>query len=90
MPERNDEEQQAREDEVRLDAALQTIKDVAWRLEEISEGRRSIYDVVTYLIEDLVREGACPACLNEAAESAFRELGADTSNHQEGEDSVLH
>ena len=77
-------------DEVRIDSALSTIKDVLYRLEEASQGSVTLYDALSYLTEDLVREGSCAACLKEAVDRAFKETGANTEEHvQEGE-AVFH
>ena len=76
-------------DEVRLDSALQTIKDVIWRFEDACEGRRSVYDVVGCLVEELVREGVCPACIDETVKAAFDALSVDATQHKD-DDSVFH
>lgn len=77
-------------DEARVEFALSTIKDVLWRLEESCEGRRNVYEVLGYLLEDLIREGICPACINETMNAVFEATGADLDNHREDEGSVYH
>lgn len=77
-------------DDARVELALSNIKDVLWRLEESSEGRRNVYEVLGYLIEDLIREGICPACVNETLSAVFEATGADLDNHREDEGSVYH
>ncbi len=77
-------------DDARVELALSNIKDVLWRLEESCEGRRNVYEVLGYLIEDLIREGICPACVNETMAAVFEATGADLDNHREDEGSVYH
>ena len=60
-----DEEQKEQRDDLRCDAALQTIEDVLWRFNESNEGTLSAYDVIGYLVEDLVTSGFCAACIRE-------------------------
>ena len=43
-------------DDIRCDAALQTIKDILFRFDETSEGSYTLYDLVGFLVEDLVKE----------------------------------
>ncbi|MEM7219621.1 MAG: hypothetical protein AAF515_14730 [Pseudomonadota bacterium] len=80
---------QARDD-ARCQAAVQTMKDALWRFDETSEGSYSVYDLVSYLIEDLVTEGCCAACLNEAVAAAFEQTGANPAEHQPDDQAVLH
>ena len=86
----DDEELRRTRDDVRCEAALQTLKDVLWRFEESSEGDRSIYDVLSYLLEDLLREGVCPACMNEMVASTFSAAGADPTQHRDDDGEVFH
>lgn len=76
-------------DEVRMEVAIQTIKDVLLRFEENGEGTRSVYELIGYILQDLLTEGLCPACLNEVLTVAFTETGADAQTHKD-EDSVFH
>ncbi len=77
-------------DDARLELALQTIKDVLWRYEEGCEGRHTLYEVIACLLEDLIREGICSACINEVVSSVFDVTGADPVNHNDDEESVYH
>jgi hypothetical protein len=86
----NDEELKQARDDIRCEAALQTLKDVLWRFEEASEGGRSVYDVLSYLLEDLLREGVCPACMNEMFAATFTSAGADPTQHREDDGEVFH
>lgn len=80
-----------RDDDIRLELALQVIKDVIWRFEEASEGRRAMYEVLGCLIEDLVTsEGACPACINETVHMVFQGIGANVDEHLDNQGSTYH
>ena len=45
----NDEQQRLRDD-ARCEAAVQTLKDVLWRFDEMSEGTYTLYDLLGYLL----------------------------------------
>jgi len=77
-------------DDVRCEIAVQTLKDMLWRFDEMSEGTYSLYDLVGYLLEDLVREGCCPACINETVSSVYKEVGVDPSIHRGDDEAVYH
>jgi hypothetical protein len=77
-------------DEIRMESAIQTIKDVMVRFEETAEGTRTVYDILGFVMQDLLREGLCPACLSEVASTAFMETGSSPETHREDEDSVYH
>lgn len=83
------EEAQDSADEIRLESALQTIKDVIWRFEDACEGRRSVYDIMGYLVEDLVKEGVCGACIRETVQDVFDAAGIDPVKHRD-DGSVYH
>ena len=87
--EQNDEQKQMRDD-IRCETTLQTLKDVLWRCEEASEGTYSLYNLVGFLVEDLIREGCCAACINETMNDAFKQVDADPSEHREDSDAVFH
>ncbi len=84
-----DELKQARDD-LRCEAAVQTLKDVLWRFEEMNEGTYTMYDLIGYLVEDIVQEGCCAACINETLTASFKEVGADPTEHRKDGDAVLH
>lgn len=83
-----DEELARTRDEVRCEATVQTIKDVLWRFDELAEGTYSIYDLIGYVVEDLVKEGCCAACINDSLAAAFNEIGADPTEHRQDNDTV--
>ena len=85
----DDEKARQDRDDIRCDAALQTIRDVLWRFEESCEGTRTIYDVLAYLSEDLMRDGYCAACMRETLTGAAEAANADLSRHSE-DAGVLH
>lgn len=85
-------------DDLRCEAALQTLEDVLWRFNESNEGTLGVYDVLGFLIEDLVKEGFCAACVNETLKTALERTGLDLTQHREedsespmrGPDDVFH
>ena len=82
-----EEDQAARErDDVRCEAALQTLEDVLWRFNETNEGTLAVYDVLGFLVEDLIKEGFCAACVNETVKAALERTGVDLIQHREEED----
>ncbi len=84
-----DEQKQLRDD-ARCDAAVQTLKDVLWRFDEMSEGSYSLYDVIGYVVEDLIREGSCAACINETVTAVYKDLAVDPTVHRGDGDAVFH
>ncbi len=83
-------EQKRLRDDARCEAAVQTLKDVLWRFEEMGEGTYTLYDLLGYLLEDLVREGCCPACIDETVSAAYKEVGVDPSVHRQDDEAVYH
>lgn len=77
-------------DELRMEVAIQTAKDILFRFEENSEGNRSVYEVIGFLLQDLLGEGLCPACLNEVIAEAFADSGANVTIHNDEAGSVYH
>jgi len=78
----SDDDLRQQRDDVRCDAALQTMQDVLWRFNESTEGTLSAYDVVGFLVEDLIQSGFCAACISEAVEAAFERCKADRVQHK--------
>ncbi len=93
-----DEEQLRQRDDVRCEVALQTVEDVLWRFNEGNEGSLSVYDLMGFMIEDLVKEGFCAACVNEMLTASLQRTGQDLQQHREedvdgvvrGPDDVFH
>ncbi|HEX7035252.1 MAG TPA: hypothetical protein VF210_05730 [Pseudomonadales bacterium] len=84
-----DEEQRQQRDDVRCDVALQTIQDVLWRFNETNEGTLTAYDVLGYLVEDLIQAGFCAACISESVEAAFERVKADRIEHKADDDAGI-
>ena len=78
----SDEELRQQRDDVRCDAALQTMQDVLWRFNEANEGTLSAYDVFGFLVEDLIQAGFCAACISESVEAAFERCNVDRVQHK--------
>jgi len=75
-------------DEARCEAAVQTVVDVLMRLDDLGEGTYSAYDVLGFVMEDLMREGFCPACISDSLQQACQQVGLDRETHQGGD--TLH
>lgn len=89
-PSQDSEEVRRARDDARCHAVVQTMKDILWRFDESSEGNYTIYDVLSYLTEDLVSEGCCAACIQESIGAAFEQAGADALEHKPDDTAVLH
>ena len=84
MTGQTEEELQALRDDARGEIALQAIKDLLWRFSERCEGNSlSAYDLLGSLMEDLIREGFCPACLNELVQAACERTSSNPEEHRE-------
>ena len=68
-------------DDLRCELAAQTVQDVLYRFDETQEGTLSAYDVLGFVVEDLIRAGWCPACINETLNEAFLRTKADPTAH---------
>lgn len=88
-PQDIDELSKARDD-ARTQAVVQTMKDLLWRYDESGEGTYTMYDALSYLVEDLVAEGCCAACVQESINAAFEQVGADPQEHKPEDAAVLH
>ncbi|MCZ6709754.1 MAG: hypothetical protein O7B25_05270 [Gammaproteobacteria bacterium] len=84
----NDDDLKRARDDARCEAGVLTVKDVLWRFEELNEGTHTMYDLLGYVVEDLVREGCCAACISETLAAAFKEVGADPDEHRGDGDTV--
>ena len=84
-PAGGDEARLRERDDVRCEVTLQALEDILWRFNESNEGTMSVYDVVGYLVEDLIREGFCAACVSETVAAAIERSGEDPSTHREQE-----
>lgn len=77
-------------DEGRCEATVQIIRDALASFESMVETDYSAYDVLGYLLEDLVADGCCAACIHETLESICKEQGADLRIHRRDDDTVYH
>ena len=73
-----------------VDIALQTMKDVAFRFDEAGHEHYGLYDLLNFLVEDLVREGCCAVCIKEAVDAALTASGADLTEHVQDDKAVFH
>lgn len=84
-----DEKQKRERDDARCELAVQAIQDVLWRFDEMQEGTLTAYDVLGYVVEDLVKGGWCPACVSESITEAFQRADADPSRHRPDDDNPI-
>lgn len=81
----SDKDLQEMRDGARIELALQAIKDIFWRFNEQGESDLSISDLLGCLMEELLREGFCPACMSELLQAACERTESDPAVHR-GED----
>ena len=77
-----DDDQKQQRDDIRCEGALQTIEDVLWRFNEVNEGTMSVYDLLGFVVEDLVKEGFCAACVSETVSAALSRSRDDIAQHR--------
>ena len=75
-------------EDVRCQITVQTILDVLMRFEETTAGKHSTYDVLSYVMEELVQQGFCAACLQDALQGACDSQSVDLHTHQDS--GILH
>ncbi len=76
-----EEEQRALRDVARAELVAKVVEDAIWRFNDEHEETLSVYDVMGAVVEDMIGEGLCPACLREAIDSAFTRADADAETH---------
>ena len=76
-----DEDERRMRDDVRSQTTARMVEDALWRFNEEHEDTLSVYDVLSMVVEDLVKEGMCPACINESVAEAFTRAGANPDMH---------
>ena len=76
-------EDEAREmrDATRADAVAKVVGDVLWRFNEEHEEAITVYDVIGMVVEDLIIQGMCPACLANAIDIAYTNANAARDVH---------
>ena len=82
----DDEEARRMRDDVRSQTVVRAVEDAFWRYNEEHEETLSVYDVIGMVLEGLIAEGMCPACIAESVQVAFERSGVDPAEHiQEGD-----
>lgn len=77
----DEEEQRRMRDDVRAQTVARAVEDLLWRFNEEHEETLSVYDVIGSIMEGLVSEGMCPACIAESVTEAYRRANADPGQH---------
>jgi len=83
-----DEDERRMRDDVRSQTTARMVEDALWRFNEEHEDTLSVYDVLSMVVEDLVKEGMCPACINESIGEAFTRAGANPEVHVNDDDGL--
>lgn len=68
-------------DATRADAVAKVVGDVLWRFNEEHEEAITVYDVIGMVVEDLIVQGMCPACLASAIDTAYTNTNAARDVH---------
>ncbi len=76
-----EDEQRAMRDSTRAETVARLVEDAIWRFNDEQEETISVYDVLGMVVEDLLTEGLCPACLAGALDDAFARVNADRDTH---------
>ena len=74
-------EQRAMRDATRAQTVARAVEDAIWRFNEEHEETISVYDLLGMVVEDLLAEGMCPACVADAVDDAFARVNADRDTH---------
>lgn len=99
MSRTSEEKQRAMRDVARAEITAKMIEDALWRFNDESEESLTVYDLVNGVVQDMIVEGLCPACLRGAIDDAFERAEVDTDTHVAGDeagppkrsdDSVFH
>ena len=86
-------------DAARAEVVAKVVEDAFWRFNDDHEDTISVYEVIGAVLEDLIRDGLCPACLSAALDDAFTNANADRETHvteneaarpRKEEDGVFH
>lgn len=76
-----EDEQRTMRDSTRAETVARVVEDAIWRFNEEHEETISVYDLLGMVVEDLLAEGMCPACLAGAVDDAFARVNADRNTH---------
>ena len=67
-----EDEQRTMRDSTRAETVARLVEDAIWRFNEEHEETISVYDLLGMVVEDLLAEGMCPACLAGAVDDAWK------------------
>ena len=76
-----EDEQRTMRDSIRAETVARAVGDALWRFNEEHEETISVYDLLGMVVEDLLAEGMCPACVAGAVDDAFARVNADRDTH---------
>ena len=76
-----EDEQRMMRDATRAETVARVVEDAIWRFNDDHEETVAVYDLIGIVIEDLLAEGMCPACLANAVDDAFQRVNADRDTH---------
>ena len=76
-----EDEMRAMRDSTRAETVARMVEDAIWRFNEEHEETLAVYDLIGVVVEDLLAEGMCPACLATAVDEAFERVNADRDTH---------
>ena len=76
-----EDEQRTMRDSTRAETVARMVEDAVWRFNEEHEETISVYDLLGMVVEDLLAEGMCPACLATSVDDAFERVNADRDTH---------
>lgn len=76
-----EDEQRTMRDSTRAETVARLVEDAIWRFNEEHEETISVYDLLGMVVEDLLAEGMCPACVAGAVDDAFARVNADRDTH---------
>ncbi len=77
----DDEEARRMRDDVRSQTVVRHVEDALWRYNEEHEETLSVYEVIGMVLEGLIAEGMCPACIAESVQFAFERASVDPAEH---------
>ncbi|NJN50803.1 MAG: hypothetical protein HC809_02480 [Gammaproteobacteria bacterium] len=84
----DDERARRMRDDVRAQTVARALEDLLWRFNEEHEETLSVYDVIGAVVEGLVGEGMCPACIAESITEAYQRANADPAQHVNEDDGM--
>lgn len=73
-------------DVARAEIISKVVQDAIWRFNDEAEEAVTVYDVVGAVVQDLMAEGLCPACMRGAIDDAFVRAEVDAETHVADDD----